>query len=378
MSKAQQLTVEATEGEDFDARKYFMGGLEPLSARGFEHREYDPVDDLDTWRLDVPPFWVWGTVTLKGIQVAVELVMQGERTRLNEWNYHPEDVDAAIAQVDRILPLVKNFAGVPGREDSCRKLRAMGPAPGVNEAEEADFNSSDGAGGYVERLNRMGFVHDESADAYIKAYAVYEPSKLKLVVALFYDDSNAIVDITLAAVDSAKDFRVIKQIKSIRADDAYTYLERVSRAASELKAEGGLTTSAQLSARCSRERLLESEQEFDPREYLLSNPVPGILKRLGYEKLDDNDAYSKCFYESGATKHYLTIYGVDFPGDPTAVIVEYQKHVPLIGYVFPWSARVEQHKMAALLPLLESAIKSAWDQEMTEAGTKAALDAIVK
>jgi len=375
MSKAQQLMREATESDDFDARHYFMGGLEPLGERGFEHREYDAVDDLDTWHLDVPPFWVWGTMTPKGIQIAVEIVMQGDRTSLNRWTYRPEDVDAAIAQVDRIMPLVKNFNSVPGREQACGKLRAMGPAPGVNEAEDVDDFDASAYMDYPAQLEKMGFKFTDAVGAYTKSYPL--APGVSLVVALFYNTPKAFVDVYVAAADQSEQFGVIKHLKSVPADDVYTYVDRASRVAAKLK-DAGVTSAKQVIAQCNRERLLENEQEFDPREYFLSNPTADMLKQLGYEKMGDSDSYTKQVLSDTATAHYLTVYGTEFPGDPTTVIIEYQKHIPMIGFVFPWSVRVEHRKLTALLPLLESAIKSAWDQELTEVETKAVLDALVK
>lgn len=370
---------EATEGEDFDARNYFMGGLEPLSARGFEHREHDPVDDLDTWHLDAPPFWVWGTVTPKGIDISVEIVMQGERTPLNKWTYQSDDVDAAIAQVDRILPLVKNFAGVVGREQACVKLRAMGPAPGVNEAEDVDDFDAREYYDYESQLARMGFKYTEQVGAYTKSYFVSSDDwhPVSIIIAIFYNTPRAFADIYVAAADATEQFGVIKHVKSVPAEDVYTYVNRVSRVAAKVKASG-VTTAKQVIVQCNRERLLESEQEFDPRDYFLSNPTAENLKRLGYEKLSDSDAYSKHLFTDTATAHYLTVYGTEFPGDPTTVIVEYQKHVAMLGYVFPWSTKIEHQKLNHLLPLLESAIKSAWDQQLNGKETKAVLDALVK
>jgi hypothetical protein len=314
-------------------------------------------------------------MTPKGIHVAVEIVMQGERTLLNEWNYHPEDVDAAIAQVDRILPLVKNFAGVLGREESCRKLRAMGPAPGVNEAEDVDDFDAAQYMDYPAQLQQMGFNYTEAVGAYTKSYPL--APGVSLVVALFYNTPNAFVDVYVAAADQSEQFGIIKHLKSVPADDVYTYVDRASRVAAKLR-DAGVTSAKQVIVQCNRERLLENEQEFDPREYFLSNPTADMLKQLGYDKMGDSDSYTKQVLSDTATAHYLTVYGTEFPGDPTTVIIEYQKHIPMIGFVFPWSVRVEHRKLMALLPLLESAIKSAWDQELTEVETKAVLDALVK
>lgn len=375
MSKAQQLMREATESDDFDARHYFMGGLEGLSERGFTHYEYDAVDDLDTWHLDTPPFWLWATILKDRIQVAVEIYMQGERTPLNTWSYPKDDTDAALAQVDRILPIVKNFNSVPGREEACRRLRAMGPAPGVNEAEDVDdFNATDYMD-YPVQLQRMGFKYTDAVGAYTKNY--FLAPNVSLVVALFYNTPKAFVDVYVAAADQSEQFGIIKHLKGVPADDVYTYVNRASRVAAKLKA-AGVSNAKQVIDQCNRERLLEAEQEFDPREYFLSNPVAETVKKMGYEKLGDNDSYTKKVASDLATAHYLTVYGTEFPGDPTTVIVEYQKHVPMIGFVFPWSTKVEHHKLMRLLPLLESAIKSAAEQEFSEAETKDVLNALVK
>ena len=371
--------LEATEADDFDARGYFMGVLDVLSARGFEHREYDPVDEADGWQLDAPPFWVWGIVVPKGIVVTVELVMQGERTLLNNWMYPPQAADAAVAQIDRILPLVKNLAGIPGREQACAKLRAMGPAPGVNETEDLDdFNAADYMD-YESQLKQMGFAYFPGVGCYTKEYSVSnEPAyPAALSVALFYNSPHAFVDVYVCAVDPVSHADVIiKRLKGIPADDVYTYVNRVSRVAHKLKAIG-MRSVEQVVQHARGERLLETEQDFDPREYLLFDPVADVLKRMGYQKMGDFDSYAKLVLSDLGTAHYLSVFKVD-NNDPSQVLIEYQKHVAMIGFTFPWGTRLDSDKLRTVLPLLESAIKSAWEQQMPEADMKAALTALVK
>ena len=102
-----------------------------------------------------------------------------------------------------------------------------------------------------------------------------------------------------------------------------------------------------------------------------------MLKRMGYQKMGDFDSYAKLVLSDLGTAHYLSVFKVD-NNDPSQVLIEYQKHVAMIGFTFPWGTRLDSDKLRTVLPLLESAIKSAWEQQMPEADMKAALTALVK
>jgi len=380
MIKLKRLVREAVESEDFDAREYFMGKMSALSKRGFEQMQDQA---METWLLDVPPFMLWVYLSHGGeaVNVSVELMTQGERTLLKQWAYPIEELDAAFAQVDRVQPMISNIAGVVGREEVCRVLRRMGKAPCVDESDDvSDFNFADYVD-YESQLKRMGFKYVEQGGYYIKSYVISEQPKLYLLVSIYYqtyDTSHTKADIYLTAIDSSKDFSIIKVIKSVPSDDVYIYVNRVTHVAAKLR-DIGTTTTQQAVAQCKQERMLESEQEFDAREYFLSNPWLEMIKRSGYRKLGNTDTYAKDLFSDNGTAHYLAISGShDFLGDPTTVVIEYQKHVALIGFVYPWSTRVDYFKLPALLPALESAIKSASEQDMNETETKAVLDALVK
>jgi len=376
MNKAQQLMCEATEGEDFDARAYFLQGtLEAFGDRGFERMLDDP---LEAWLLDVPPFYLWAYVDKGLVNISVELVLQGCRTLLNHWPYSMKELDAAIAQVDRIQPMVTHMAGVPGREEVCAKLRKMGKAPGVNEAEDVDdFDPRE----YLLSDTLAGFSYLEAAGAHTKSYPLADD--VSIIVALYYNTPKAFVDVYVAVADKQENFGILKHLKGVPADDVHSYVNRVSHLVDELK-DAGVASAREVIGLCNRKGLLESEleseQEFDVREYFLTNPWVAALKRMGYEKLDDDGKYSvytKQLLSDLSTSHYLVVC-VQESSDPTTVLVEYQKYVPVVGFMLPWSARVEYQKLRTLLPLLESAIKSAWEQQLDEKETKAVLDELVK
>lgn len=120
------------------------------------------------------------------------------------------------------------------------------------------------------------------------------------------------------------------------------------------------------------------EETFDPRDYVLGSTAGDTVKGLGYEKFGDSDSYTKMLVNDVKGAHYLTVYGADYRADPDHVIVEYQRHNPMLGFTFPWSALVNNNDLRKLLPVLESAIKSAYEQHMPDPELKQALTALVK
>lgn len=378
MNKVEELMQAVTEADEFDARAFFMGALGELAARGFVEAG-EPVHDAESWYCaEGLPIRIWVYMSHGGqvVNVSVELDMRDGCTPLNKWSYPVDQKDAAFAQVDRIIPITRHFGGIPGREEACALLRAMTKAP-IGESEE-ELDAREFMLGYEATLKAMGFDYVENLGAYFKSYPVSPDGQVCLVAAIYYDTPHDFADIYIMVLaHDGKETPIIKVIKSIPVDGVYDYVNKVSQAASALKVREPVN-SQDVVQLCAHSKLLESEQEFDAREYLLGNPIVDMLKPMGYKQLGDSDCYSKDVVSDGATTHYLTVYGTEFPGDPLSTIVEYQKAVPQIGFVFPWSSRIEQQRLGYLLPVLERALKSAVEQEMLEVDLKRALDVLVK
>ena len=387
MNAAEELTRRLTEGaEDFDPRAYFRGVLTALEDRGFERVHLD--EPYEQWMCEkFLPFRIWtGRYSDTDIVVSVEHDNRMERTPIQQWEYPMDALDAALAQVDRIIQLMEHAPGQTFHERHAyiwQALQKMQEAPMLGEADEDDLT---GYLDYESQLKQMGFEYRERVGCYTKSYTLTQDSQryVGLSLALFYNFHHAFVDVYISAADAdphatrASDYQLIKVLKDIPAGEVYTYVDRVSRVAQKLR-DTGVTSAKQVVAQAKAEHLLEAEQEFDPREYFLGNPVGDTLKRLGYTKFSEtSDSYTKQLFEDRGLSFYLTVYGAEFPGDPTTVVIEYQRHVVPAGFSFPWNAKVDNTRLAALLPVLESAIKSAWEQAMSLEQTKAVLDALVK
>ena len=261
-------------GEEFDARDFFMGALAPAAERGFAHSDVSYSGE-DEWYLDkYLPFRLWIGQHMRGgeIYVTVDFDDRMNRRVVSRWSYSPDQVEAAFAQVDRLMEYLKRPPGDgwwEQQQNVWKTLPNWEPIPTVGESEED------------------------------------------------YDEQG--------------------QLKPAPEDD------------------------------------------FDPREYVMGTVVDKLLKAYGYKLFnEDSGAWTKMLLHADGRAHFLTVYtGPPAEVDGT-VIVEYQRHDLVVGYSYPWSARVDVPVLRDVLPVLESAIKSAWEQKLTGDQLKQALDALVK
>jgi hypothetical protein len=376
-TRAQELAARMMEGaEDFDPRRYFLGRLGFLAQRGFKRCELDRSQEEagfdELWRYEDMPFILYMSLRVAAVlQVAVKFHGDNGEVLVNNWTYREEEVEAALAQVDRLVPLIHDCHDVHGEFNIFHQIAMMQKAPMLGEEAE-DFNAL-GCLDYESRLAGMGFDKD-SDDTYSKKFLISQEGRplVWVTVGLVYEQDAVHAYVLVSECRRS----MVAKTKRLAPDDVYAYVDEIAGTVERLRESGAGSAQA---ACLELAALNENGQKFDARQYFMSpNEDVKLLLHLGYLKTDETqDSYTKLLFERRGDSHFLNVCGID---DTSVVFaaVSYVCHIPLIGWTFPWEGSINKDDLRTKLPLLESGIRSADEQDISDVELKRALDALVK